>query len=69
MEPDLVMTLMTPPVNRPYSALYPPVMTSVSWMNSLGRLVVSRPKPGSVVLMPSTMYVFSTEVEPPSAVP
>jgi len=68
-EPDLVTTLTIAPVARPNSALYPPVMTSVSWMNSLGRFEDRMPNPVSVVLRPSTTYVFSAEVAPANDTP
>ena len=34
LPPDLVTALITPPVERPYSAWYPPALTSTSWMKS-----------------------------------
>ena len=51
--PDLVMTLMTPPAARPYSAPTPDVMTETSWIASKFRLPPKVPVVGSVVSTPS----------------
>src|ERR1041384_1440892 len=67
--PVLVTTLTTAPVARPYSALYPPVTTSISSMNSLITGVPTVPNVSPVVLMPSTKYWFSSDELPENATP
>src|SRR5262245_3559341 len=51
--PDRVVTLMTPPVARPYSAVTPAVVTVISWIASKFRLAPQPPVAGSVVSAPS----------------
>ena len=52
--PDFVTTLMIPPVARPYSASYPPVFTSMAWMNSKFSSFPWKPYSEFVVFTPST---------------
>jgi hypothetical protein len=53
--PDFVTTLKTPPVERSYSAWYPPVITCTSCTKFMVRLVPEVPKRGSVAERPSMM--------------
>jgi hypothetical protein len=69
LPPVRVATLTTPPVARPYSALYPPVMTSISSMKSLMTGEPTVPYFRPVVLTPSTTYWFSSDDEPENATP
>ena len=64
-EPLLVTTLTTPPVARPYSALYPPVMTSISSIASKLKFSENVPVTGSVMFVPSSRNVFSLVLAPP----
>ena len=56
-----MITLTTPPVLRPYSAWYPPVLTSTSWMNSVLMFLPWKPLMTLVVLTPSIRNRFSAE--------
>src|SRR6516164_1567387 len=69
LPPDLVITLTTPPVLRPYSAWYPEVLTSTSWMNSLLMSLPWMPLMTFVVLTPSIRKLFSDDVEPYTEMP
>src|SRR5215211_3573719 len=63
-EPDLVTTLRMPPVERPYSGRYPPVMTLTSFTNSTVRAVPRIPYAVSFTERPSITYWFSGDVVP-----
>ena len=58
LPPDLVMTLITPPVARPYSAGRPPVLTSISSTKSKLSCLPFSARSTPVVFSPSMMYGF-----------
>src|SRR5687767_11275104 len=62
--PDLVMVLTTPPVNLPYSAEIPPVITVVSWMASSMNRLWGCPRRFSFTTTPLTRYTLSYDGAP-----
>src|SRR2546428_3894052 len=62
--PDLVMMLAKPPSARPYSALAPEVITSISSTASRFRFCPKVPLAGSVILPPSSRYWSPVERAP-----
>jgi hypothetical protein len=66
--PDRVMALMTPPVNRPYSAEMPDVETVVSWIASSMNSANGVPRMLSWICTPSSMNRFSADMAPPMVI-
>src|SRR5512138_3734209 len=60
---------MMPPVARPYSGMYPAVMTLISPMNSYDSGTAKVPCVGLLAETPSMMYAFSGELAPLIDVP
>lgn len=62
--PERVIVLMTPPVNRPYSAEMPAVEVVVSWMASSMKRLFGVPRMLSVMTTPLTVTRLSNDWAP-----
>ncbi len=62
--PDLVIELITPPWNRPYSAEMLPVEIFVSWMASSMNRFRAWPRRFSLITTPLTRFRFSYDSAP-----
>ena len=67
--PLFVTTFSTPPVEPPYSALYPDDLTCTSSTKSVARYWPGVPSQVSVVSIPSIITRFSAPVDPSMAMP